>query len=71
MSDERPLIEGAQKDPSRFAELYEENFERVYAYVIRRVRGPVDVNWATVNSVELTEKAPVSGRELPSADRHP
>ena len=38
MSDERPLIEAAQKDPSRFAELYEENFERVYAYVVRRVR---------------------------------
>jgi RNA polymerase sigma-70 factor (ECF subfamily) len=38
MSDERPLIEAAQKDPSRFAELYEENFERVYAFVLRRVR---------------------------------
>ena len=38
MSDERPLIEAAQKDPSRFAELYEENFDRVYAYVVRRVR---------------------------------
>ena len=35
---ERLLIEAAQRDPARFAELYEENFERVYAYVARRVR---------------------------------
>jgi RNA polymerase sigma-70 factor (ECF subfamily) len=35
--DERLLIEAAQHDPSRFAELYEQNFERVYAYVARRV----------------------------------
>src|SRR5256885_1523345 len=38
MEPERGLIEAAQKDPSRFAELYEENFERVYAFVVRRVR---------------------------------
>lgn len=37
-SEERLLIEAAQKDPSRFAELYEQNFHRVYAYVARRVR---------------------------------
>jgi len=37
-SDERLLIEAAQKDPSRFAELYELHFHRVYAYVARRVR---------------------------------
>jgi RNA polymerase sigma-70 factor, ECF subfamily len=36
-ADERLLIEEAQKDPARFAELYENNFERVYAYVVRRV----------------------------------
>ena len=35
---ERLLIEAAQNDPSRFAELYEENFARVWAFVIRRVR---------------------------------
>lgn len=34
---ERLLVEGAQKDPSRFAELYELNFARVYAYIARRV----------------------------------
>jgi RNA polymerase sigma-70 factor (ECF subfamily) len=36
-ADERLLIEAAQKDTACFAELYELNFERVYAYVIRRV----------------------------------
>ena len=35
---ERLLIEAAQNDPSRFAELYEENFGKVWAFVIRRVR---------------------------------
>jgi RNA polymerase sigma-70 factor, ECF subfamily len=34
---ERRLIEAAQKDPSRFAALYEIHFDRVYAYVSRRV----------------------------------
>ena len=36
--EERLLIEAAQQDPGRFAELYELHFERVYAYVARRVR---------------------------------
>jgi len=36
-ADERLLIEAAQRDPARFAELYEINFERVYAYAVRRV----------------------------------
>ena len=35
---ERRAVEAAQKDPARFAELYEKNFERVYAFVARRVR---------------------------------
>jgi RNA polymerase sigma-70 factor, ECF subfamily len=34
---ERRLIEAAQQDPSRFAPLYEIHFERVYAYVSRRL----------------------------------
>src|SRR5436309_8683567 len=34
---ERLRIEAAQKDPSRFADLYEDNFERVYAFIARRV----------------------------------
>ena len=37
-ADERLLIEAAQKDPARFAELYERDFNRVYAYVVSRVR---------------------------------
>jgi RNA polymerase sigma-70 factor (ECF subfamily) len=36
-SDERLQVEAARQDPARFAELYEDNFERVYAYVARRV----------------------------------
>src|SRR5882757_9740809 len=35
--DERLLVEAAQRDPSRFGDLYEQNFYRVYAYVARRV----------------------------------
>ena len=35
--DDRLLVEAAQSDPSRFADLYEQNFYRVYAYVARRV----------------------------------
>ena len=34
---ERSLIEAAQRDPACFAQLYENNFERVYAFVARRV----------------------------------
>jgi RNA polymerase sigma-70 factor (ECF subfamily) len=36
-SEDRLLIEAAQRDPSRFADLYERNFARVYAYIARRV----------------------------------
>jgi RNA polymerase sigma-70 factor (ECF subfamily) len=39
MEQERLLIEAAQKDPGRFAELYEANFDRVYAFIVRRVQG--------------------------------
>ena len=35
---ERLLIEAAQKDRLRFAELYELHFDRVYAFVVKRVR---------------------------------
>ena len=34
---ERLLIEAAQNEPARFAELYEQNFDRVYAFLARRV----------------------------------
>jgi RNA polymerase sigma-70 factor (ECF subfamily) len=36
-SDDRPLIEAAQNEPARFADLYEQNFVRVYAFFARRV----------------------------------
>ena len=36
-TDERLLVEAAQRDPRRFGELYELHFHRVYAYVARRV----------------------------------
>lgn len=36
-AQERLLVEAAQKDPARFGELYEIHFERVYAYVAKRV----------------------------------
>src|SRR6516162_6084913 len=35
--EERLLIESAQRDPARFAELYDVYFDRVYTYVARRV----------------------------------
>jgi RNA polymerase sigma-70 factor (ECF subfamily) len=35
--EERLLVAAAQEDPARFAELYELNFERVYAFIARRV----------------------------------
>src|SRR2546425_553651 len=35
--DERTQVEAAQRDPSRFADLYEQNFYVVYAYIARRV----------------------------------
>jgi RNA polymerase sigma-70 factor, ECF subfamily len=37
-ANERLLVEAAQADPARFADLYEIHFERVYAYVAKRIR---------------------------------
>ncbi len=37
-SDERMAVEAAQQDPGRFAELYEQNFHKVYAYVACRIQ---------------------------------
>ena len=37
-ADERLLVEAAQKDPARFADLYELHFETVYAFIARRVQ---------------------------------
>jgi RNA polymerase sigma-70 factor (ECF subfamily) len=35
--EERRLVEAARGDPARFAELYELHFDRVYAFIARRV----------------------------------
>jgi RNA polymerase sigma factor (sigma-70 family) len=37
-ADERLQVEAAQKDPEKIGELYERHFERIYAFVTRRVR---------------------------------
>ncbi|HEY6905436.1 MAG TPA: sigma-70 family RNA polymerase sigma factor [Candidatus Acidoferrales bacterium] len=44
---EQLLVEAAQKDPARFVELYERNFERVYAFVARRVQHRADAEDVT------------------------
>jgi RNA polymerase sigma-70 factor, ECF subfamily len=36
-NDEQLLIEAARKDPAHFGDIYERYFDRVYAYVARRV----------------------------------
>jgi RNA polymerase sigma-70 factor (ECF subfamily) len=37
-ADERLLVDAARRDPSKFARLYDRHFDRVYAFVVRRVR---------------------------------
>lgn len=37
-ASERLLVQAAQTDPRHFAELYEAHFERVYAFIVKRVR---------------------------------
>ncbi len=45
--DERLQVEAARHDPARFAELYEENFARVYAYIVHRVANRDEAEDAT------------------------
>jgi len=56
-SAERALIEAAQRDRSRFADLYEANFERVYAYVVRRVRDRDEAQDITADVFHLALKS--------------
>src|ERR1051326_3039207 len=49
MEHERLLIEAAQKDSGRFAELYQANFERVYAFIVRRVKDRHDAEDLTAD----------------------
>ena len=44
---EQLLIEAAKNDPARFTELYERNFDRVYAFALRRVRERADAEDVT------------------------
>ena len=37
-AEERLLVEAAQKDPAKFDALYDLHFERIYAFLARRVR---------------------------------
>jgi len=37
-ADERVLVEAAQADPSKFEALYELHFERIYFFIVSRVR---------------------------------
>ena len=54
---ERALIEAAQRDRARFADLYEANFERVYAYVARRVRDRDEAQDLTADVFQLALKS--------------
>ena len=49
MEQERLLIEAAQRDPRLFAGLYEANFERVYAFVARRVQNRAEAEDLTAD----------------------
>ncbi len=68
-SAERALIEAAQRDRGRFADLYEDNFERVYAYVARRVRDRDEAQDITADVFHLALKnlARFEWRGLPFA----
>lgn len=55
-SAERDLIEAAQRDPGRFADLYQANFERVYAYIARRVRDRDEAQDLTADVFHLALK---------------
>ena len=37
-AEERLMVEAAQHDPAKFADLYETHFDRVYAFIASRVR---------------------------------
>jgi len=66
---EQFMIAAAQRDPSRFAELYESNFDRVYAYISRRVvhRHDAEDLTAEVFHAALRDLAGFEWRGLPFA----
>jgi RNA polymerase sigma-70 factor (ECF subfamily) len=46
---EKSQIEAAQKDPSRFAELYEQHFASIYAFIVSRVRNRIEAQDLTAD----------------------
>ena len=67
--DEPLLIEAAKADPGRFGELYERNFDRVYAYVARRTgsRGEAEDLTAEVFHQALANLGRFEWRGVPFA----
>jgi RNA polymerase sigma-70 factor, ECF subfamily len=67
--DERLLIEAAKADPQRFAELYERNFDRVYAFAARRTssRGEAEDLTAEVFHHALANLGRFEWRGIPFA----
>ena len=65
--DERTLIEAAQADPARFADLYERHFHRVYAYVARRTSSRAEAEDVTSEVFEhaLTHLRKFEWRGIP------
>jgi RNA polymerase sigma-70 factor, ECF subfamily len=47
--EEQLLVEAARGDPARFAEIYELHFDRVYAFIARRVRNRDEVQDLTAD----------------------
>ena len=45
--EERQLVEEAKRDPTRFSALYELHFDRIYAFVARRVQTREDAEDVT------------------------
>ena len=61
-------IEAAQRDPRQFAAIYEANFDRVYAYVVRRVRDRALAQAAADLQKESTERRMVEEQVKTMAD---
>jgi RNA polymerase sigma-70 factor (ECF subfamily) len=67
--DERRMVEAAKADPRRFGDLYEANFDRVYAFVARRAgsRGEAEDLTADVFHHALANLARFEWRGAPFA----
>src|ERR1041385_322674 len=71
MEDEQRRIEAAKADPSRFAELYDEHFERVYAYVLRRVGDRSDAQDITADVLQSAIADPFQRKSRPLPEAPP